>query len=77
MFGKKYLDKEDKQELYLRQQQINAQKMIVEGLELLKRNWFLSKFPKYNLDPSKNYSVNPYSGQIKEIKDKKNEHTRD
>lgn len=65
---KKYFDQEDKKELYLRQQQINQQILIVEGLQQMLRNFVVSKFSKYGLDGSKQWSVNPLTGQIKEIK---------
>ena len=67
MFGK-YLDHEDKLELKLRQEFINGQKMVVEGLENLKQQWIATKFSKYGLDGSKVWSVNPTNGQIKEVK---------
>ena len=64
----KYLDAKDKEEFRLRQQQINEQAMIVEGLKQLTSNWFAEKVIKYGLDPQKNWSVNPISGQISEVK---------
>ena len=38
---------------------------VKEGLELLKRNWMLSKFKKYKLDPEQGYLFNPTNGKIK------------
>lgn len=65
---KKYLDKGDKKELELRQQQINLQTLIVASLENAKQTWVVSKFSKYGLDSSKQWTVNPKNGQIKEQK---------
>ncbi len=64
----KYFDKADKNELRLRQQQINEQILIVTGLQEMMKGFVTSKFSKYGLDSSKQWSVNPSTGQIKEVK---------
>lgn len=64
----KYFDKEDKNELKLRQQQVNEQMLIVTGLQEMMKAFVTSKFSKYGLDGSKQWSVNPHTGQIKELK---------
>ena len=63
----KYLDQVDKEELRLRQGQINGQKIILEGLQQMMGMWFASKLQKYGLDPSKQWTVDPLNGQIKEV----------
>jgi len=72
IFNKKaYFDQEDKEELRLRQQQINEQMIIIEGLKAMMNNWFASKLEKYGLDAGKQWTVNPATGQINELPDKK------
>lgn len=73
LFKKRYLDNEDKSELRLRQQQINMQRLCVQGLEELKRNWMIGKFTKYGLDANKQWTMNALTGKISEVKNLKKE----
>jgi len=72
MFNKSYLDKEDKEELRNRQQLINAQTQILEGLLVLKENWVFNRLKKYGLDVGKKYNVDVESGKITQKKDEPN-----
>lgn len=65
---KRYLDQEDKNELQKRQELINQYIHIASVLEQAKQSFFAGKFSKYGLDASKNWGVNPLTGQISEIK---------
>lgn len=73
LFKKKYLDREDKEELAARQRHINEQILTVNALEDAKRNWIIAKYSKYGLDSSKNWNINTLTGKITEVKKSKEE----
>ena len=72
-FGKRYLSKEDKEELAARQRHINEQILVVNSLEAAKQAWIKGKYSKYGLDANKNWTINVLTGKITEIKPKKKE----
>lgn len=68
---KKYFDKEDKQKLAFIQGEISRYSLVIEGLRQLMTSFVQSKFSKYGLDASKNWTINPETGQISEVKPQK------
>ena len=65
MFSKK-LDKTDLEELRKREELINQHILITQALQIQKQSFLLSRFSKYGLDISKEYSIDMKTGKIKE-----------
>lgn len=67
MFGKK-LDKTDLQEIRKREELINQYILTAQALEVQKKNFIISRFSRYGLDITKEYSFDLKSGKIIEAK---------
>lgn len=67
MFTKK-LDKTDLEELKKREELINQYILIVRALQTQKQSFILSRFSKYGLDITKEYSIDLKTGKVAESK---------
>ncbi len=67
MFNKK-LDKTDLEELRKREELINQHVLISQALQAQKQNFILSRFSRYGLDMTKEYSIDLKTGKITESK---------
>ncbi len=67
MFNKK-LDKTDLQELRKREELINQHVLTAQALEAQKKTFILSRFAKYRLDITKEYSFDLRTAKIREVK---------
>lgn len=65
MFKKtRKLDKTDLEELQARLQMINQYKLVVQALEAQKDHWLVSKYFKYGLDTTHEYTFDLRTGEI-------------
>ncbi len=67
MFTKK-LDKTDLEELRKREELINQHVLITQALQSQKQSFILSRFSRYGLDITKEYSIDLKTGKITESK---------
>lgn len=67
MFTKR-INKEDLEEIRKRQEMIHQYKLIAQALETQKQQYIVSRFPKYGLDPSRQYDIDLKTGRITENK---------
>lgn len=65
MFSKK-IDKLDLEELRKREELINQHILITQALQTQRQSFLLSRFSKYGLDISKEYSIDLKTGKITE-----------
>ena len=65
---KKKFNKEDIAELRKREELINAHLLTAQALQMEKQQFLLGKYPKYQLDPHKQYSIDLKTGRITEVK---------
>ena len=72
MFSK-YLNYEDKTEYKKQCELARGHEFADEAIRAMTAAWFRKRFKKYRLDPNKHYSIHSESGQIKEIKPKKDD----
>lgn len=67
MFAKK-LDKTDLEELRKREELINQHILITQALQSQKQSFILSRFSRYGLDITKEYSIDLNTGKVTESK---------
>lgn len=67
MFTKK-LDSTDREEIRKRQEMIHQHQLIAQALEVQKQQYITSLFPKYRLDPRRQYDIDLKTGRITEAK---------
>lgn len=67
MFRKK-IDKTDLEEIRKRQELINQHILTAQSLEVQKQQYIMSRFPKYGLNPRKQYDIDLKTGRITESK---------
>ena len=72
MFKTKKINREDLEELRKRDELVNQYRLTAQAVEHQKQLYLQRLFPKYGLDPEKQYNIDLKTGRVSEVITKTN-----